>query len=112
MLLVLATAWQVAGQPFKSSSDKPLFRVGVENVFIKVSVTDPLNRYVTGLEKEHFKVYEDKLEQSIIHFSQQSASISVGIIFDVSGSMKDNNNIQSAKNAIVPPDASTSRISS
>jgi Ca-activated chloride channel family protein len=77
----------------------PLFKVGVETVFVKVSVTDPLNRYVTGLEKDHFKVYEDKVEQAITHFSQQSAPISVGLVFDVSGSMKDNNNIKKAKSA-------------
>ena len=79
----------------------PVFRVNVDTVFLKVSVTDPLNRYVTGLEKEHFKVYEDKVEQTISHFNQQSAPISVGIVFDISGSMKDNNNIKKAKNAIV-----------
>ncbi len=76
-----------------------LFKVGVETVFVKVSVTDPLNRYVTGLEKDHFKIYEDKVEQTITHFSQQSTPISVGLIFDVSGSMKDNNNIKKAKSA-------------
>lgn len=80
--------------------DIPLFKVGVETVFVKVSVTDPLNRYVTGLEKECFKVYEDKVEQSVTHFSQHSAPVSVGIIFDVSNSMKENNNIRKAKNAI------------
>lgn len=79
----------------------PTFRVGVETVFVKVSVTDPLNRCVTGLQKEHFKVYEDKVEQAINYFTQEAAPVSVGIIFDVSGSMKDNNNIQKAKNAIV-----------
>jgi len=78
----------------------PVFKVDVETVFVKVSVTDPLNRYVTGLEKEHFKIYEDNVEQAITHFSQQSAPISAGIIFDVSASMKDNNNIRKAKNAI------------
>ncbi len=78
----------------------PVFKVGVEMVFVKVSVTDPLNRYVTGLEKEHFRIYEDKVEQDIIHFSQQSAPISAGLIFDVSGSMKDNSNIKKAKAAI------------
>jgi Ca-activated chloride channel family protein len=84
----------------KKLSQTPLFKVGVETVFVKVSVTDPLNRYVTGLEKEHFKVYEDKVEQTISHFHQQSAPISVGLIFDVSASMKDNNNIKKAKSAI------------
>ncbi len=81
------------------NQDRPLFRVGVETVFVKVSITDPLNRYVTGLSKEHFRVYEDKVEQSISHFTQQSAPISVGIIFDISGSMKDN--IHTARNSIL-----------
>jgi len=82
------------------ASPPPLFKVGVDTVFVKVSVTDPLNRYVTGLEKEHFRIYEDKVEQSIVHFSHQMAPISAGIIFDISGSMKDNNNIKKAKSAI------------
>ncbi len=95
-VLPLALAQESAKKP----AEKPIFRVGVETKFVKVAVTDPLNRFVTGLEKEHFKVYEDKVEQQVVHFTQESAPISVGIIFDVSGSMKDNNNIGSAKNAI------------
>ncbi len=96
---VLGFVFNLNGQTRKQDPT-PLFKVGVETVFVKVSVTDPLNRYVTGLEKEHFKVYEDKVEQTISHFHQQSAPISVGLIFDVSGSMKDNNNIKKAKSAI------------
>jgi Ca-activated chloride channel family protein len=84
-----------------SDAKKPLFRVGVETVFVKVSVTDPLNRYVVGLEKQNFKVYEEKVEQNIVHFNQQAAPISVGILFDTSGSMKSNNNIGSARSAIM-----------
>ncbi len=97
---VLSLSLGLRGQAPKQQQ-RPLFRVGVETVFVKVSVTDPLNRYVTGLEKEHFRVFEDKVEQTISHFTQQSAPISVGIIFDVSGSMKDNNNINSAKSALM-----------
>jgi Ca-activated chloride channel homolog len=100
LILICAGAFLHGQQPPKKSQ-APIFRVGVETVFLKVSVSDPLNRYVTGLEKESFKVYEDKVEQTIDHFTQESAPVSVGIIFDVSGSMKDNNNIQKAKNAIV-----------
>ena len=83
----------------KKKDAQPLFRVGVDTVFVKVSVTDPLNRYVTGLEKNHFKVFEDKVEQNIIHFTQQAAPISIGIVFDVSGSMKEN--IHTARNSLV-----------
>jgi Ca-activated chloride channel family protein len=94
-LSTLVLEAQIQKQP-----STPIFKVDVETVFVKVSVTDPLNRYVTGLEREHFRVYEDNVEQAITHFSQQSAPISAGLIFDVSASMKDNNNIRKAKNAI------------
>ncbi|MBV9294905.1 MAG: VWA domain-containing protein, partial [Acidobacteriaceae bacterium] len=54
---------------------------------INVTVTDPLNRFVTGLEKEHFRVFEDKIEQDITQFSSEDAPISIGLVFDTSGSM-------------------------
>ena len=60
----------------------PLFKVGVETVFVNVAVSDSNNRYVIGLEKEHFKIFEDKVEQEIVSFEQRAAPISVGIIFD------------------------------
>ena len=96
VLLLTASSWAQSG---KKQVERPTFRVGVETVFVKISVTDLLNRYVTGLEKQHFKVYEDKVEQGITHFTQESAPISVGILFDISGSMKDN--IHTARNSVV-----------
>jgi len=81
--------------------DSPaVFRIGVETVYVPIAVSDSLGRYVTGLKKEHFQIFEEKVEQTIIHFSQEEAPVSIGIVFDVSASMKDNNNIQKAKNAI------------
>jgi VWFA-related protein len=56
-------------------------------VLINVTVTDPLNRFVTGLEKGHFRLYEDKVEQQITDFSAEDAPISIGLVFDTSGSM-------------------------
>jgi Ca-activated chloride channel homolog len=81
-------------------SSPVVFKVEVEMVSIKVSVCDPLGRYVTGIGKENFKIYEDNVEQEIVHFHQEAAPISAGLIFDVSGSMKDNNNMRKAKSAI------------
>jgi len=46
-----------------------------------------MNRFVTGLEKENFKVFEDKKEQEISQFSSEDAPLSAGVIFDCSGSM-------------------------
>ncbi len=80
--------------------DKPLFKVDVDTVFVKVSVTDPLNRCVTGLDRDFFKLYEDKVQQKISIFKEEPAPVSVGIIFDVSGSMKTNGNIASARAAL------------
>ena len=83
----------------KKADFPPGFRVDVDTVVIRVSVTDPLNRYVVDLEKEHFKIFENKVEQSISHFSNQLYPVTVGIIFDVSGSMGDN--VYSARNSVV-----------
>jgi len=62
-------------------------RVDTSLVQINVTVTDPLNRFVTGLEKEHFKLFEDKVEQTILQFSSEDAPLSIGLVFDTSGSM-------------------------
>jgi len=62
-------------------------RVDSSLVLIPVTVTDPMNRFVTGLEKEHFKVQEDNVDQAISHFASEDAPLSVGIVFDTSGSM-------------------------
>src|SRR5271154_4030823 len=62
-------------------------RVDATLVQINVTVTDPLNRFVTGLEKEHFKLFEDKVEQEIVQFSSEDAPLSIGLVFDTSGSM-------------------------
>jgi Ca-activated chloride channel family protein len=81
------------------SDTRPTFRVGVETVFINVTVTDSLNRYIGGLDKESFRIFEDTVEQSITHFVEESAPVSVGILFDISSSMK--RNIQSARRSVL-----------
>jgi Ca-activated chloride channel homolog len=62
-------------------------RVDTTVVLIPVSVTDPLNRFVTGLEKENFRLFEDKAEQKVVHFASEDAPLSIGLVFDTSGSM-------------------------
>jgi VWFA-related protein len=62
-------------------------RVESTLVLILVTVTDPFSRVVTGLEKEHFRLFEDKSEQTIEQFSSEDAPLSVGLVFDTSGSM-------------------------
>jgi Ca-activated chloride channel family protein len=71
--------------------------VDVNMVVVNVTVTDPFDRIVTGLDQENFQVYDEKVEQKIIAFSTEDSPISVGMIFDSSGSMSDK--IQKSKEA-------------
>jgi len=66
--------------------DRPI-RVDVDLVLVNVTVTDPYNRLVTGLEQDSFRVYEDSVEQEILHLSSEDVPVSIGLIFDMSGSM-------------------------
>ncbi|HUS18895.1 MAG TPA: VWA domain-containing protein [Terriglobales bacterium] len=92
-----ATAKSVDDPSLKTYT-KPL-KVDVDLVLVNVTVTDPMNRLVTGLEKENFRLLEANAAQEIRHFSSEDAPISVGVILDLSGSM--NNKMQKAKDAII-----------
>jgi len=61
----------------------------VDLVLVPVSVTDGRQRLVTGLDQSNFQVLEGKKVQEIRHFSNEDAPVSVGVIVDTSGSMKD-----------------------
>ena len=62
-------------------------RVNADLVLIPVLVTDPNDHLITGLEKDHFKLFDDKVEQVISQFGLEDAPASVGLVFDCSGSM-------------------------
>src|SRR4029077_15565400 len=80
---------EVRAKPSEKAESRPQSNIRVDSqlVLIPVTVTDPLNRFVTGLEKENFKLTEDKLPQDITQFSSEDAPLSVGVVFDCSGSM-------------------------
>jgi Ca-activated chloride channel homolog len=62
-------------------------RIDTNLVLVPVTVCDPNNKPVTGLEKEHFRVFDDKVEQTITHFAMEDEPLAVGLVFDTSGSM-------------------------
>lgn len=62
-------------------------RMNVDMVLVPVTVTDPMNRLVTGLEQEDFQLFENNGPQKIRSFASEDAPVSIGIIFDLSGSM-------------------------
>jgi len=56
-------------------------------ITLTVTVTDTYGRYVSGLSKGAFAVFDNKQPQEITFFSDDDSPVSVGVIFDVSGSM-------------------------
>jgi len=84
--------------PSLKTHTRPL-KVDVNLVLVSVTITDPMNRLVTGLDKENFMVYEGKDQQDIRHFSSEDAPVSIGVIFDMSGSMA--SKIERAREAVV-----------
>ena len=77
---------------------RPL-KVDVDLVLVPVTITDPMNRLVTGLEKENFQLFEGNANQEIRSFSSEDAPVSLGVIFDSSGSMS--SKMDRAKEAVV-----------
>jgi Ca-activated chloride channel family protein len=75
------------------------FKVAVDLVLVPVTITDPMNRLVTGLEKENFQLFEGGAGQEIKSFSSEDAPVSLGVIFDSSGSMS--SKMDRAKDAVV-----------
>ncbi len=71
----------------EAAAPRTNLRADTRLVLVPVSVCDPLNRPVTGLEKEHFKVFDDKVEQEVTHFAMDDEPVAVGLVFDISGSM-------------------------
>ncbi len=76
------------GQSAKEVAGLPVIRVDVDLVLVTATVTDADNKYVSGLTREDFRVWEDRIEQQVEYFSAENAFLSAGIVFDVSGSMK------------------------
>ncbi len=85
-----------AGTPFKPGGT---IHFDVDLALVNVTVTDPYNRLVTGLETDNFRVFEDNIEQEVVTFSAEDVPISIGVIFDFSGSMS--NKVGKAREAAV-----------
>jgi Ca-activated chloride channel homolog len=82
------------GQPIKPGQSVHL---EVDLALVNITVTDPYNRLVTGLEADNFRVFEDSIEQEVVNFSSEDVPISIGVILDLSGSMA--NKVGKAKEA-------------
>ena len=81
--VMLAGIFSLAG----TAQEGPSFRSGVELINVTATVTDGDGRFVSGLRRDDFIVYEDGEAQEIAHFSNERVPVSLGIALDASGSM-------------------------
>ena len=92
-LLLVCAAWGSDDPPVAvairghAPLARPDFRTESDLVLIPVSVTDARNHAVTGLDRDAFRIYEDRIEQTVVQFAREDAPLSVGIVFDASESM-------------------------
>lgn len=75
-----------------------LIRARADLVIVPVTITDNMNRPVTGLDRDNFQLFENKQPQEIKNFSSEDSPVSIGIIMDVSGSMA--NKLERARDAV------------
>jgi VWFA-related protein len=86
-------------QPAQSDPQSFRFRTGVELINVTATVTDESGRFVSGLRKEDFRVYQDDEPQPITHFNSERVPVSLGIALDTSGSM-DGEKMLAARSAL------------
>jgi Ca-activated chloride channel homolog len=83
----LAAAW-LATPAGQQQDDKFRFKTSVELINVAATVTDRNGRFVPGLHREDFRIYEDGVEQPLTHFARERVPVSLGIVLDTSGSME------------------------
>ena len=69
------------------AQETPRFKSGVDVVNVTATVTDRDGRFVSGLTKDDFAIFEDGQRRDVVYFSDESVPVSLGILLDASGSM-------------------------
>lgn len=91
LFLCMSSAWAQVSLDIRARTPSvktgATVRIDSNLVLVPVAVSDPSNRPVLGLEKEHFRVFDDKIEQTVTHFAMDDEPLAIGLVFDTSGSM-------------------------
>jgi Ca-activated chloride channel family protein len=98
-IAVVLAAATLQGQQQKEDGGSFRFKTGVELINVTASVSDGTGRFVRGLAKDDFTIYEDGQRQEITHFSSDRTPVSLGVVLDTSDSME-GEKIQAAKAAL------------
>ena len=97
-VVVLLSGQTQTGQP-SSDPQSFKFRTGVELINVNATVTDQSGRFVSGLNKDDFRLFDDEQPQTVTHFTAERVPVSLGIVLDTSGSM-DGDKIVAARQAL------------
>jgi Ca-activated chloride channel family protein len=87
--LLLSSTAAVLIYASPSNDRDQTIRVDVDLVLVNAAVSDSKGRMVTGLQQDNFRIWEDKVEQKVEYFSSEDTPMSIGLIFDATGSMAD-----------------------
>ena len=77
------------GQEGGTSPSGGRIRVDVNLVVLHTTVNDDRGKFVEGLSQDNFRVYEDKVEQKLSIFKREDIPVSMGLVIDNSGSMRE-----------------------
>src|SRR5216683_3261785 len=77
------------GQVSNSGKQGSSIKVNVDLVVLHTTVIDDRQRFADGLKQENFRVFEDKVEQKLSVFKREDVPVSMGLVIDNSGSMRD-----------------------
>ncbi len=97
--VVSLQAQQRPARPQPDQHDGFTFKSGVELINVTATVTDANGRFVSGLNKDDFHVYEDNVLQTVTHFGADRVPVSLGIVLDTSASME-GEKIRAARTAL------------
>jgi len=87
--LVAVTATAALLAIIHAHAQQPVFKGGVDLVNVTATVTDGDGRFISGLTKDDFVVYDEGKPQEIVTFSSERVPVSLGMLLDVSASMTD-----------------------
>jgi Ca-activated chloride channel family protein len=89
-LVCLFCAGEAFAQAPSGGTPPPsVFRTGVDLVALNVVVTDPQQKYVTGLSVDDFAVFEDGVLQDLSFFAAKEVPLDLALLLDTSASMND-----------------------
>src|SRR5579871_4019520 len=84
LFVLLAAGNANAQKPSRTAN----FQAGSQMVLVPVTVTDRNGKSVQSLQPNNFTIFDDRAPQQIISFTNEDAPCSIGLVLDISGSMK------------------------